>query len=56
MKGLDVSDVRFFSGSSHPQLAADIAGYLSVPVDVTTVGRFSNVAGASILCNLCPRR
>jgi ribose-phosphate pyrophosphokinase len=42
MKGLDVSDVRFFSGSSHPQLAADIAGYLSVPVDVTTVGRFSN--------------
>ena len=42
MKGLDASDVRFFSGSSHPQLAADIAGYLSVPLDETTIGRFSN--------------
>ena len=42
MHGLDSSDVRFFSGSSHPQLAADIARYLSIPLDSTSVGRFSN--------------
>ena len=42
MHGLDPSDVRFFSGSSHPQLAADIAEYLAVPLDSTRIGRFSN--------------
>ncbi|MFQ5811956.1 MAG: ribose-phosphate diphosphokinase [Anaerolineae bacterium] len=36
------SEVRFFSGSSHPQLAADIAGYLGVPLDKTEITRFSN--------------
>jgi ribose-phosphate pyrophosphokinase len=39
---IDPSEVRFFSGSSHPQLAADIAGYLNVPLDKTKVSRFSN--------------
>lgn len=42
MQEIDPSDVRFFSGSSHPQLAADIADYLSVPLENTTIGRFSN--------------
>ena len=41
MKDSDVSDVRFFSGTSRPQLAADITSYLSVPLDETTNGRFS---------------
>jgi ribose-phosphate pyrophosphokinase len=35
-------EVRFFSGSSHPQLAAGIAGYLGVPLDPTKIQRFSN--------------
>jgi len=39
---IDPTEVRFFSGSSHPQLAADIAGYLGVPLDKTKVSRFSN--------------
>jgi ribose-phosphate pyrophosphokinase len=41
-KAIDPSEVRFFSGSSHPQLAADIASYLSVPLDKTQISRFSN--------------
>lgn len=36
------NEVRFFSGSSNPQLAADIAGYLGVPLDKTEIARFSN--------------
>ncbi len=40
--GLDASEVRFFSGSSHPQLAAGIAEYLGVPLDPTKISRFSN--------------
>lgn len=36
------SEVRFFSGSSNPQLAADIASYLGVPLDKTEITRFSN--------------
>jgi len=36
------SEVRVFSGSSHPQLAADIASYLGVPLDKTDITRFSN--------------
>jgi ribose-phosphate pyrophosphokinase len=39
---IDRSEDRFFSGSSHPQLAADIAGYLGVPLDGTDISRFSN--------------
>ena len=39
---IDPNDVRFFSGSSHPQLATDIATYLGVPLDETHISRFSN--------------
>lgn len=39
---LDPDEVRFFSGSSHPQLAADIASHLGLPLDKTHVHRFSN--------------
>jgi ribose-phosphate pyrophosphokinase len=39
---IDPSEVRFFSGSSHPQLAADIANYLDIPLDETKISRFSN--------------
>jgi ribose-phosphate pyrophosphokinase len=39
---LDPDEVRFFSGSSHPQLAADIATYLGLPLDKTHISRFSN--------------
>lgn len=39
---IDPTEVRFFSGSSHPQLAADIAAYLDVPLEATRISRFSN--------------
>jgi ribose-phosphate pyrophosphokinase len=39
---LDPNEVRFFSGSSHPHLAADIATYLGLPLDKTHIRRFSN--------------
>jgi ribose-phosphate pyrophosphokinase len=35
-------EVRFFSGSSNPQLAAGIVNYLGVPLDKTRISRFSN--------------
>ncbi len=41
-EAMNPSEVRFFSGSSHPQLAADIASYLGVPLDKTKITRFSN--------------
>lgn len=41
-EAIDPSEVRFFSGSSHPQLAADIANCLGVPLDETKITRFSN--------------
>ena len=41
-EAIDPGEVRFFSGSSHPQLAADIASYLGVPLDKTEITRFSN--------------
>jgi ribose-phosphate pyrophosphokinase len=41
-EAIDPDDVRFFSGSSHPQLAADIARYLGVPLEKTSISRFSN--------------
>jgi ribose-phosphate pyrophosphokinase len=39
---LDPSEVRFFSGSSHPKLAYDIAHYLHLPLEETHTQRFSN--------------
>lgn len=39
---IDPSEVRFFSGSSNPQLAGDIATRLGVPLEETHVSRFSN--------------
>ena len=39
---LDPDEIRIFSGSSHPQLAADIATYLNLPLEKTHVSRFSN--------------
>lgn len=39
---LNPSDVRIFSGQSHPTLAAEIAEYLSVPMAPTQFSRFSN--------------
>ncbi len=41
-KTLDPEDIRIFSGSSHPQLAADIAACLNLPLEKTYVSRFSN--------------
>jgi ribose-phosphate pyrophosphokinase len=41
-KKIDPNEVRIFSGSSHPQLAAGIAAYLGLPLDKTRVSRFSN--------------
>lgn len=42
MRLLDCNDVRFFSGQSHPALAAGIASYLGIPLDPTHFDRFSN--------------
>lgn len=39
---LDPRDLRVFSGSSHPALAAGIAARLGVPLSPTAVRRFSN--------------
>jgi ribose-phosphate pyrophosphokinase len=39
---LDPNEARFFSGSSHPQLAADIVSHLGLPLDQTLITRFSN--------------
>ena len=39
---LDPASVRFFSGSSNPQLAADLSSYLNVSLDSTLITRFSN--------------
>jgi len=42
MQTLNPNDIRFFSGQSHPELAAGIASYLSIPLDTTFFSRFSN--------------
>jgi ribose-phosphate pyrophosphokinase len=42
LHSLNAQDVRFFSGQSHPKLAADVAAYLSIPLDPTYSARFSN--------------
>lgn len=39
---IDPREVRIFSGSSHPSLAAGIAQHLGVPLEQTTISRFSN--------------
>ena len=39
---IPVNEVRFFSGSSNPQLAGKIASHLSVPLEDTHISRFSN--------------
>jgi len=39
---IPAGEVRFFSGSSNPQLAENIASKLGVPLDVTHIKRFSN--------------
>ena len=39
---LDPSEVRFFSGSSNPELAGQIAKLLGVPLEETHISRFSN--------------
>lgn len=39
---IDPSEVRFFSGSSNPQLAGEIAKRLGIPLEETRVSRFSN--------------
>jgi ribose-phosphate pyrophosphokinase len=41
-QAINPHEVRFFSGSSHPQLAADIAKILGVPLEKTRVEYFSN--------------
>ena len=39
---ISAGEVRFFSGSSNPQLAGKIAAQLGVPLDGTQITRFSN--------------
>jgi ribose-phosphate pyrophosphokinase len=39
---ISAGEVRFFSGSSNPQLAGKIASRLGVPLDDTHITRFSN--------------
>lgn len=41
-QNVDPGEVRFFAGSSHPELAGDIARHLGVPLDETRISRFSN--------------
>ncbi len=42
MYSLNSNDLRLFSGQSHPELAADIAAYLGIPLDPTHFDRYSN--------------
>lgn len=42
MHTLNPNEVRFFSGQSHPTLAAGIAASLSLPLEPTAFSRFSN--------------
>ena len=55
MEAIDPSEIRFFSGSSHPQLAADITRYLGVPLDKTDITRFSNITCTSNSAPACVR-
>ena len=38
----EMTDLRLISGSSHPALASEIAGYLGLPLTSTTIRRFSD--------------
>lgn len=42
MPKIDPEEVRFFSGQSHPELAAEITDYLAVPLEKTNFTRYSN--------------
>ncbi len=42
MPVMNSEDVRFFSGRSHPELAAEISNYLSIPLEETHHRKFSN--------------
>ena len=42
MPALNPNNVRFFSGQSHPELAAGIAEHLSIPLEPATFSRFKN--------------
>jgi ribose-phosphate pyrophosphokinase len=42
MRQIDSEDVRFFSGSSHKSLAAEITKFLNVPLQKTKIDKFSN--------------
>jgi len=42
MPALDPNDVRFFSGQSHPELAAGITEYLSIPLEQTSFVKYKN--------------
>ena len=42
MSAMNREDVRFFSGQSHPDLAAGITDYLGVPLEKSSFRRFSN--------------
>jgi len=42
MRALNSNNVRFFSGQSHPELAAGIASYLSINLDPSSFERFRN--------------
>jgi ribose-phosphate pyrophosphokinase len=42
MPVMNPEDVRIFSGRSHPLLAAEIANYLSIPLEETHFRKFSN--------------
>jgi ribose-phosphate pyrophosphokinase len=42
MPVMNSEDVRFFSGRSHPDLAAEISNYLSIPLEETHFRKFSN--------------
>jgi ribose-phosphate pyrophosphokinase len=39
---LNQSDIRLFSGRSHPALAKDIANHIGIPLEETNFSRFSN--------------
>jgi len=42
MPVMNSEDVRFFSGRSHPELAAEISNYVSIPLEDTHFRKFSN--------------
>jgi ribose-phosphate pyrophosphokinase len=41
-ESINPNDVRLFSGSSNPKLAVGIASHLNLPLDKTSITRFSN--------------